>query len=52
LYTSPNIIRVIKSITMGWHVANMGEMRNVYNILVEKSEGKTPLGRQRHRLER
>jgi hypothetical protein len=26
----------------------MGEMRNVYNILVAKSEGKRPLGRHRH----
>jgi hypothetical protein len=29
----------------------MGEMRNVYKILLEKPEGKRPLGRLRHRLE-
>jgi hypothetical protein len=27
----------------------MGEKRNVYNILLEKPEGKRPLGRPRHR---
>jgi len=38
LYTSPNIIRAIKSREMRWveHVARMGEMRNEYKILVEK----------------
>jgi hypothetical protein len=29
----------------------MGGMRNVYNILVGKPEGKRPLGRLRHRWE-
>jgi hypothetical protein len=29
----------------------MGEMRNAYNILVGKTEGKWPLGRPRHRWE-
>jgi hypothetical protein len=29
----------------------MGAMRNAYNILVEKSEGKRPLGRPRHKWE-
>jgi hypothetical protein len=29
----------------------MGEMRNIYNILVVKSEGKRPLGRPRHSWE-
>jgi len=33
------------------HVACMGEMRNAYNILVEKPEGKTTLRRPRHRWE-
>jgi hypothetical protein len=34
---------------MRWagHVAGMGEKRNVYRLLVGKSEGKRPLGRQR-----
>jgi hypothetical protein len=42
LYASPNIIRVIKSRRMRWagHVARMGEMRNAYDILVGKFEGK------------
>jgi hypothetical protein len=39
LYTSPNIIRVIKSRRMTWmgHVARMGEMRNAYKISVGKN---------------
>jgi hypothetical protein len=51
LYSSPNIIRMIKSRRMKWagHVARMGETRNAYRILVEKPEGKRPLGRPRRR---
>jgi hypothetical protein len=30
------------------HVAHMGEMRNLYKILVGKSEGKRPLRKHRH----
>jgi hypothetical protein len=50
LYSSPNIIRMIKSRRMRWagHVARMGET-NAYRILVAKPEGKRPLGRPRHR---
>jgi len=33
------------------HVARMGEMRNVYNILVGKSERKRPLGKPKGRQE-
>jgi hypothetical protein len=33
------------------HVACMREMRDVYNILVGKPEGKRSLGRARHRRE-
>jgi hypothetical protein len=51
LYSSPSIIRIIKSRRMGWtgHVARMGEKRNVYRLLVGKPEGKRPLGRPRCR---
>jgi hypothetical protein len=51
LYSSPNIIRMIKSRRMKWtgHVAQMGETRNVYGILVGKQERKRPLGRLRRR---
>jgi hypothetical protein len=51
LYSSSNIIRMIKSKRMRWtgHVARMGEKRNAYRILVGKSEGKRPLGKPRHR---
>jgi hypothetical protein len=51
LYSSPNIVRVIKSRRMRWagHVARMGEGRGVYRFLVGKSEGKRPLGRPRRR---
>ena len=50
LYSSPNIVRVIKSRKMGWagHVARMGEERGVYRVLVGKPEGRRPLGRPRH----
>jgi hypothetical protein len=49
LYSSPSIIRIIKSRRMRWagHVARMGEKRNVYRLLVGKPEGKRPLGRPR-----
>jgi hypothetical protein len=44
LYASPTIIRVIRSRRMRWtgYVARMGEMRNAYNIPVEKPEGNRP----------
>jgi hypothetical protein len=47
LYSSPSIIRIIKSRRMRWagHVARMGEERNAYRLLVGKPEGKRPLGR-------
>ena len=53
LYSSPNIVRVIKSKRMRWagHVARMGERRGVYRVLVGKPEGKRPLGRPRRRWE-
>jgi hypothetical protein len=53
LYSSPNIIRVIKSRRMRWvgHVARMGERRGAYRILVERPEGRRPLGRPRRRRE-
>ena len=51
LYSSPNIVRVIKSRRMRWagHVAPMGEERGVYRVLVGKPEGRRPLGRHRRR---
>ena len=51
LYSSPNIVRVIKSRRMRWagHVARMGEERGAYRVLVGKPEGKRPLGRPRRR---
>jgi hypothetical protein len=49
LYSSPSIIRVIKSRRMRWagHVSRMEQKRNAYRILVGKPEGKRPLGRPR-----
>ena len=46
LYSSPNIVRVIKWRRMRWagHVAHMGEERGVYRVLVGKPEGRRPLG--------
>jgi hypothetical protein len=53
LYSSPNIIMVIKPRRMRWvgHVARMGEGRGVYGVLVGRPEGKRPLGRPRRRWE-
>jgi hypothetical protein len=53
LYSSPNIVRVIKSRRMrsGGHVACRGEERSVYRVLVGMPEGKRPLGRPRRRWE-
>ena len=53
LYSSPNIVRVIKSRRMRWaaHVARMGEKRGVYRGLVGKPEGKRELGRPKSRWE-
>jgi hypothetical protein len=48
-----SIIRMIKSKKMRWveHVGLMGDLRNVYQVLVEKPEGKRSLGRLSHRPE-
>jgi hypothetical protein len=53
LYSSPDIIRQVKSRRMRWagNVARMGEERKVYRVLVGKPEGKRPVGRPRHRWE-
>jgi hypothetical protein len=52
LYSSPNIIRVMKSRRLRWpvHVARMEE-RSAYSVLVGKPEGRRPLERPRHRWE-
>jgi hypothetical protein len=49
LYSSPIIIRIIKSSKRRWvgHVAGMGEKRNTYRLLVGKPARKRPLGRPR-----
>jgi hypothetical protein len=49
LYSSPNIVRVIKSRRMRWagHVARMGGGESCLQILVGRPEGKRPLGRPR-----
>jgi hypothetical protein len=46
LYSSPSIIRIIKSRRIRWagHVARMEAKRPAYKILVGKREGKRPLG--------
>jgi hypothetical protein len=51
LYSSPSIIKIIKSMSMRWtgHVARMWEKRNECRLLVGKPEGKRPLGRPRRR---
>jgi hypothetical protein len=51
MYSSPSVIRIIKSRRMRWtgHVARKGEKRNAYRLLLGKPEEKRPLGRPRHR---
>jgi hypothetical protein len=53
LYSSLNIVRVIKSRRMRWagRAARMGEWRGVYRVLVGRPECKRPVGRPRHRWE-
>jgi hypothetical protein len=53
LYSSPNIVRVIKLRRVRWagHVARMGKGRGVYRVLFRRPEGKRPLGRPRRRWE-
>ena len=51
LYSSPNIVQLIKSRRMRWagHVAHMEAGRGVHKVLVGKPEGKRPMGRPRRR---
>ena len=51
LYSSPNIVRLIKSrcMRLAMHVARMGERRSVYRVLVRETEGKIPLWRPRRK---
>jgi hypothetical protein len=53
LYSSPDIIRQIKSRRLNWagHVVRVGEGRNVYRTLVGKPVGKRPFERPRRRRE-
>jgi hypothetical protein len=53
LYSSPSIVKVIKSKEMRWvgHVAHMREGRGVYRVLIGMPKSKRPLGRPRHRWE-
>jgi hypothetical protein len=53
LYSSPSIVRVIKSKRMKWagHVARMGDGRGFYRVLVGTPVGKRPLGKPRRRWE-
>jgi hypothetical protein len=53
LYSSPDIVRVIKSRRMRWagHVVHMGKGRGVQRVLVGRPEGKRSLERPRRRWE-
>jgi hypothetical protein len=53
LYSSPSIIRVIKSrrLRWAWHVTRMGEERDAYRILVGRPEGRRKPGRPRRRYD-
>jgi hypothetical protein len=50
-YSSPSIIRVIKSRRMGWaeHVARMKDKRNAYRVFFGKPDGKRQIDRPRRR---
>jgi len=52
-YSSPNIVRVIRSRRMRWagHVAHIGEGKSVYRVLVRRPEEKRPLERLRLKWE-
>jgi len=51
LYSSPNIVRVIKSRRMRWagHMVRMSYDRGVYRVLVGIPEGRRPIGRPKRR---
>jgi hypothetical protein len=53
VYSSPSIIRMMKSRSMRWagYVARVGEKRNACRVLVGKPERKRPLGRPKRRWE-
>jgi hypothetical protein len=53
LYSSPNIIRVIKSRRLRWagQIARTAKSRGAYRVLIGKTEERRPLGRQRHKCE-
>ena len=53
MYSSPNIIRNLKSRRLRWagHVARMEQSRNAYKVLVGNPESKRPLGRPGRRWE-
>ena len=53
MYSSPNIIRNLKSKRLRWagHIARMEQFRNAYSVLVGKPESKRPSGRPRRRWE-
>jgi hypothetical protein len=53
LYSSHNIVRVIKSRRMWWarHVVRIGEGIDIYRVLIGRPEGKRSLGRPRRRWE-
>jgi hypothetical protein len=53
MYSSLNVVRVIKSRRMRWagHVARMGEGRGVYRVLVGMPEDRRSLGTPRRRWE-
>ena len=50
LHSSPNTTK-IDQVKMVGHVAGTGEIRNTYNVLVEKPGVMKPLGKLRHRWE-
>jgi hypothetical protein len=54
LYSSPSIIRIIKSRRMRWagYAARMGEKRNVYRLLVGNPAGKETIRKTKTEVDR
>jgi hypothetical protein len=51
LYSSPNIIRVIKSLRWAGHVARMEKKQDAYRFSVGEPEGRRPTERPRYSWE-
>lgn len=51
MYSSPNVVKMIKSKKVKWdgHVVRMGDNRNAYRVFMGNPEEKRSFGRPKHR---